>query len=92
MKAVAAASCRKPSDAPLMNRLIRIAVTLFASASIMIFLVLQRLERARDMTGRASESEFQMACLGIGVVAIMLVAGLALIITAIVRSRKKPHG
>ena len=77
-----------------MNRLIRIALTLFASASILIFLVLQRLERARNMGGDAAHAELQMAYFGIGIVAIMLAAGLALIITAIVRSRKKPstHG
>ena len=75
-----------------MNRLIRIALTLFAAATILIFLVLQRLERAKTLIGRAAESEIQMAYLGMGIVAIMLVAGLALIVTAIVRSRKKTHG
>jgi hypothetical protein len=75
-----------------MNRLVRIAVTLFASASVMIFLVLKRLARAKVMTGAESVSEIQMAYVGLGVVGLMLVAGLVLVIVAIVRSRKKDHG
>jgi hypothetical protein len=74
-----------------MNRLVRIAVTLFASASVLIFLVLKRLEGARNLSGRAAESEIQMAYLGMGIVAVMLIAGLVLIVKAIVRARKKPH-
>ncbi len=71
-----------------MNRLVRIAVTLFLSASILVFLVLQRLERAKGMNEIAAASELQMAYIGIGLIGLMLAAGLALIITALVRSRK----
>ena len=71
-----------------MNRLIRTALTLFASASVMIFLVLKRLESARNMVGQAQASEIQMAYLGIGIVAVMLVIGLGLIVTAVLRARK----
>ena len=71
-----------------MNRLIRSALTLFASASVLIFIVLKRLEDARNMVGKAQVSEVQMAYLGIGIAAIMLVIGLGLVATAVIRSRK----
>lgn len=72
-----------------MNRLVRIALTLFLSASILVFLVLQRLERAKGMNEIAAAAELQMAYIGIGLIGLMLAAGLALIITALVRTRKK---
>ncbi|TAE73381.1 MAG: hypothetical protein EAZ65_09050 [Verrucomicrobia bacterium] len=72
-----------------MNRLVRIAVTLFASASILIFLVLQRLERAKSMNEIAAAAEQRMALIGIGITGFMLLAGLSLIITALIRARKK---
>lgn len=75
-----------------MNRLVRIALTLFASASILIFLVLQRLQEAKQMTGAAAESELQMVYFGMVIVGGMLLAGVALIATAIIRSRKKSRG
>ena len=71
-----------------MNRLIRTALTLFASSSVMIFIVLKRLESARNMVGQAQASEIRMAYLGIGLVGVMLAIGLGLIIAAIVRARK----
>lgn len=71
-----------------MNRLVRIAVTLFLSASILVFLVLQRLERAKGMNEIAAAAELRMASLGMFLIAAMLVSGLVLIITALVRSRK----
>jgi uncharacterized membrane protein YqhA len=73
-----------------MNRLVRIALTLFLSASILVFLVLKRLERAKEMNEIAAAAEVKMAWIGIGLISVMLVAGLALIGTALVRSRKKP--
>jgi hypothetical protein len=85
-----------------MNRLVRIALTLFVSATVLIFLVLQRLQRAKEIgagpdageLGEFAKSELQMAYIGMGIVGIMLIAGVALIVTAIARSRKKPapHG
>lgn len=75
-----------------MNRLVRIALTLFASATVLIFLILQRLERAQGVGGRAAESEYQMAVLGMGITGVMLAAGVALIVTAVIRSRKKHDG
>lgn len=80
--------CRMPSSLSRMNRLVRIAVTLFASASILVFLVLQRLERAKGMNEIAAAAEIQMAYIGMALIGLMLVAGLALIVTALVRSRK----
>jgi len=71
-----------------MNRLIRTALTLFASASVLIFIVLKRLEDARNMVGDVRNSEIQMAYLGIGIAAIMLVIGLGLVVTAVIRARK----
>jgi hypothetical protein len=85
-----------------MKRLVRIALTLFASATILIFLVLQRLQRAReagaggfdDDLSQFARSELQMAYIGMGLVAIMLIAGVGLLVTAWVRSKKTPqsHG
>ena len=85
-----------------MNRLVRIALTLFVSATVLIFLVLQRLQRAKEIGAGSggddlsilAKSELQMAYIGMGIVAIMLVAGFALLVTAFLRSRKKssPHG
>jgi hypothetical protein len=71
-----------------MNRLIRTALTLFASSSVLIFIVLKRLEKARDMVGDVRVSEIQMAYLGIGMAALMLAIGLGLVITAVIRARK----
>jgi len=71
-----------------MNRLVRTALTLFASASVMIFLVLKRLENARNMVGNARDSEVQMAYLGMAITAVMLIIGLGLLATAIIRARK----
>ena len=71
-----------------MNRLVRTALTLFASASVMIFLVLKRLENAHNMVGQAQASEVQMAKLGMVITAVMLVIGLGLLVTAVLRARK----
>ena len=79
-----------------MNRLVRIALTLFISATILIFLVLQRLQRAKEASvglpsGSHSElakSELQMVYIGMGLVGLMLAAGVGLIIAAIIRARK----
>jgi len=71
-----------------MNRLIRIALTLFASASVLIFVVLKRLENARNLVGDVRISEIQMAYLGIGIASVMLAIGLGLVITAVIRARK----
>jgi hypothetical protein len=71
-----------------MNRLIRTALTLFASASVLIFVVLKRLENARNLVGDVRNSEIQMAYLGIGIASVMLAIGLGLVITAVIRARK----
>jgi hypothetical protein len=71
-----------------MNRLVRISLTLFISASILVFLVLQRLERAKEMNEIAAAAELQMAYIGMGLIGLMLVAGLSLIGVALVRTRK----
>ena len=71
-----------------MNRLVRISITFFASASVLVFLVLKRLERAKEMTGIEAESEAQMAWFGMVIAGAMLLAGAALLVTAILRSRK----
>jgi hypothetical protein len=87
-----------------MNRLVRIALTLFVSATILVFLVLRRLqalpkvgpgERLPSQELDRIHSEVVMVNVGFVLIAAMLVAGLALIITAIVRARKSnatPHG
>lgn len=82
-----------------MNRLVRIALTLFVSSSILIVLVLKRLERAKEIAADAddsltafAENEIQMAYAGMGICVVMLVGGITLLITAWVRSRKSSHG
>ncbi|MCW1915791.1 hypothetical protein OJ996_19550 [Luteolibacter sp. GHJ8] len=80
-----------------MNRLVRIALTLFISASILIFLVLQRLQRAKEAAASLrggthnpmAESEFQMVYIGMGIVGVMLAAGIGLIIAAIIKGRQQ---
>jgi hypothetical protein len=73
-----------------MNRLVRIALTLFISASLLVFLVLQRLERAKGMNEIAAADELKMAYIGMALIGLMLVAGLSLIGVALVRTRKGP--
>ncbi|WP_367872168.1 hypothetical protein [Luteolibacter sp. Populi] len=87
-----------------MNRLVRIALTLFVSATIMVFLVNRRLQaipKIEPGDSRSSteldqiHSEVLMINVGMGLAAIMIAGGLALIITVIVRTRKSsaaPHG
>jgi len=75
-----------------MNRLVRTALTLFASASVLVFIVLKRLEGARALVGDARVAEIRMAWLGIGMVALMLLIGLGLIVTAVIRARKAKRG
>lgn len=87
-----------------MNRLVRIALTLFASATVMVFLINRRLQELPKITpgDRLPDSELDrihnevlMINVGFVLIAVMLTAGLALIITAIVRARKQsaaPHG
>ena len=87
-----------------MNRLVRIALTLFVSATIMVFLINRRLQALPKISpdDRRSGAELDqlhgevlMINVGMGLAAIMIAAGLALVITAIVRSRKSsgtPHG
>ena len=71
-----------------MNRLVRISLTLFLSASVLVFLVLQRLERAKAMSEIAAADELKMAYIGMALIGLMLVAGLSLIGVALVRTRK----
>ncbi len=82
-----------------MNRPVRIALTLFVSATILIFLVLQRLQRAQEAqkllhspSGRSSElaqSELQMAYVGMGMVGLMLLAGIVLVVKAMIQARRE---
>jgi hypothetical protein len=83
-----------------MNRLVRIALTLFISATILIFLVNRRLQALPKITpGDRLQSDAEMDRIhseviminvGMVLVGVMLVVGFALIITAIIRARKKP--
>lgn len=82
-----------------MKRPVRIAFTLFASATILIFLVLQRLERAKAISANGdeelaafAENELRMAYTGMAICAVMLAGGIAMLVTAWVRSRKPGHG
>lgn len=72
-----------------MNRLVRIALTLFASATILIILVRQRLNQVEGMADEVVRSEAQMAAVGIIIAGALAAAGFVLIIISIARSRKK---
>jgi nitrate reductase gamma subunit len=71
-----------------MNRLVRISLTLFVSAMILLGLVLMRLKEAAHLTDIARENEKKMAYTGIGMAGVLLVIGVSLLVTAAVRSRK----
>lgn len=77
-----------------MNRLVRIALTLFASATILILLVSQRLKQLKiEIEGGLAEevarSEGQMVTMGVIIGGVLAASGFVLIIIAIARSRKK---
>ena len=78
-----------------MNRLVRIALTFFASATILIILVFQRLKKLQvDIDGgrlaeEAARQEGQMVMLGVIVAGALAAGGFVLIIVAVAKSRKK---
>ena len=72
-----------------MNRLVRIALTLFASSTILIFLVKQRLKEIEGMADELVKSEAQMAAVGVIIAGSLAAPGFILIIIPIARSRKK---
>ena len=72
-----------------MNRLIRIAITLFISATILILLVRQRLVSIDQLSEEAARNETQMAAVGIIIAGAMAAAGFVLIILTVARSRKR---
>ena len=81
-----------------MNRLVRIALTLFASATIMVFLINRRLQalpktsagdKLPDSQLDQIHNEVVMINVGFVLIGAMLLAGIVLIITAIVRTRKQ---
>ncbi|MFC7336972.1 hypothetical protein ACFQY0_07265 [Haloferula chungangensis] len=71
-----------------MNRLVRIALTLFASSTILIFLIQQRLKEAEGMAEEALRNETQMAAIGVIIAGALAAGGFILIIVALARSRK----
>lgn len=72
-----------------MNRLIRIALTLFASSTILVFLVKQRLNKVEGLADEAVRSETQMAAVGLIIAGALAAGGFILIIVAMARSRRK---
>ena len=77
-----------------MKRLVRIAVILLASGTLLMFSAQSRLALLdaiqsfpRGKQGNL-ENEFQKAYMALGMAGIMMATGLALIIIAIARSRK----
>lgn len=72
-----------------MNRLVRISLTLFVSSTVMLGLVILRVrEAARIPDPIAQLNEQKMAYLGIGIAAILLVSGVAVLVAASVKGRK----
>jgi|GEM_PF-5615133 len=78
-----------------MNRLVRIALTLFASATILVLLVRQRLQRLKGLGDEAAEefvrSESQMALVGLILAGLLAVIGFILIIVSIGRGRRRAN-
>jgi hypothetical protein len=77
-----------------MNRLVRIALTLFASATILVLLVSQRLKKLKiDIEGglaeEAARHEGQMIIVGTILCGMLAATGFVLLIVAVTRSRKK---
>ncbi|MBB5353125.1 hypothetical protein HNR46_003378 [Haloferula luteola] len=66
-----------------MNRLTRIALTLFVSATILAFLAKARLERVQDLdplkAAERIEQETQMGWLAVGISATMALGGIGLL-------------
>lgn len=80
-----------------MPRLLRIALTLMVSATVLIFLVVRRHQRleadqVRGLTAEAIASETQMITLGAAIAAAMILGGLALLVTSLVRKRPGSDG
>ena len=75
-----------------MNRLTRIALTLFASATILVFLAKARLAKVQsldsNLAGELIRSETQMAKLALGIAAALAIAGLALLVRRIQQRRR----
>ncbi|WP_035614573.1 hypothetical protein [Haloferula sp. BvORR071] len=84
-----------------MNRLVRIALTMFVSATILFLLVANRAKKARDLqlgpsrvnpaTMAIVEKELQMAWLGVVIGTGLVGGGVVLLITVLIRNRKKPE-
>lgn len=77
-----------------MPRIVRIAITLFIAASILLFLVSQRLQRMRTdidagLSEEAARSEGQMIVLGMLIAGGLAIGGFVLLIVTISRTRKK---
>jgi len=86
-----------------MKRPVRIALTLFISATILVFLTAKRADQAQKLQAASPgdptitalvKREVHMAWLGIAIAGGMMGGGIWLIIAALIRSRKNdtPHG
>ena len=77
-----------------MNRLVRIALTFFISASVLTLLVSQRLKQLKinlesGMAEEAAKHEGQMITFGVIIAGALAAAGFVRIIIAMTRSRRK---
>ncbi len=79
-----------------MNRLVRIALTLFVSATILLLLARQRLVRLTEQSTEILPADYvrdetQMATIGMIIAGLLAVTGIVLVTVALVR-RRKPTG
>lgn len=72
-----------------MNRLIRIALTMFVSSTILLLLVRQRLKQVEGLADEVVRSETQMASAGLIIAGALAAGGFILIIVAMTRTRRK---
>ncbi len=77
-----------------MNRLVRIAITFFISASVLALLVRQRLVRLGEQTSEVLPADYirdekQMAIIGMIIAGALAVGGITLLVVAFVRRSKR---
>lgn len=71
-----------------MNRLVRISLTLLASALLMLVLVEMRLNDAKNMTEAARQKELTMGYVGFGIALLLFVSGVGVLTKFFVSRRK----
>jgi len=75
-----------------MNRLVRLSLTLFITAIIMLVMVMMRLRDAKLQPLLNQENELQMAYLGLGITAVLMIGGIVMLVKAYKGYRQLKEG